>query len=570
MNSFINKIIISALSVSLTSAFASIDPEMEGMEVVSRDDGTFLIGSPTFYFDRALGAGGIHSESELWTPRKLHHRLLFNRLSVLPSWNPIETPSIWMKTGNELGDLIYQDFLTESKDRPINRTPILEGGFRTPLFHGLWATFRLFQDDHYCFYSARAYRMNQVDGSFSYFGENWPMFSSAYGGLGFTNDFVNASVLAGMEYIWIFTESSRWIPVQYKPRIEARADVGNFSTTFVYENAEYQNHRKKESGERKEVNGSIVYSCGENCQRGMLQLSAGLAFRFVDDDGVVYTGLANDRALWPFLEMRVRPSEQLKFDVMFGVNDRDWLVQDSVEYQIPVLEKMKITLGAKNMSGTRLNPIADTHEYFDGDTISLTANGKMNLLQAFVRFDDTLTNFIGFGLRGSFWAEHGAETFEADKYVKDGIYTFRHGDVSRINSWIKAVTGEFWIKLWYKDLLRFTALTGFERIDGKEKRFEVNPSEFFVSFNADWLIKKTFRISHSLRYRSDAEWNLRTNDPFVVKGDWYWDATFEQRFPKYGISLAGTIIQALGREMIETPNGEYSRIRFFCTAKKAF
>jgi hypothetical protein len=255
---------------------------------------------------------------------------------------------------------------------------------------------------------------------------------------------------------------------------------------------------------------------------------------------------------------------------MFGVNDRDWLIQDSVEYRLPVMEKMNVTVGAKNIAGTRLNPIADTHEYFDGDTISLTASGRMNLLQGFVGFEDSLTNFFSFGLRGSFWVEYGAETFETKEYVNENIYTFRHGDVARINSWIKGVTGEFWLKLWYKDLLKFTTLTGFERIDGKENRFEVNPSEFFVSFNADWLIKKTFRISHSLRYRSDAEWNLRSRDPFVVKGDWYWDATFEQRFPKWGITLAGTIIQALGDEVIETPNGNYSRVRFFCTAKKAF
>lgn len=569
MNSLLNKI-ISVLAVSACSAFATVDAEMEGMEVVSRDDGTFLIGSPTFYFDRALGAGGIHSESELWSPRKLHHRLLFNRLSVLPSWTPIETPSVWMKTGNETGDLIYQDFLVDKEDRPINRTPILEGGFRTPLIYGLWATFRLFQDDHYCFRSAYNYRKKIVDDNFSFFGENWPMFSSVYGGLGYTNDFVSASLLAGMEYMWIFTESSRWIPVRYKPRIEARAEIGNFSTTLAFENAEYQNKIRKETGERKEFNGSVVYNCGDNCRRGMLQLSAGLAFRFVDDAGVVYTGLKSDRVMWPFLEMRVRPSDRLSFDVMLGVNDRDWLVQDSVEYKIPVLEKMNLAVGAKNISGTRLNPIADTYEYFDGDTISLVASGRMNLLQGYVRFDDSLTKFLGFGIRGSFWAEHGAETFEATSYVDDKIYTFRHGDVTRINSWIKGVTGELWLKFWYKEMFNFTALTGFERIDGDDKRFEVNPSEFFVAFNADWLIKKTFRISHSLRYRSDAEWNLRTKDPYVVKGDWYWDATFEQRFPKYGLSFAGSIIQALGREMIETPNGDYSRVRFFCTAKKAF
>ena len=55
MNSFMNRI-ISVLAISACSVFASIDPEMEGMEVVSRDDGTFLIGSPTFFYDRALGS----------------------------------------------------------------------------------------------------------------------------------------------------------------------------------------------------------------------------------------------------------------------------------------------------------------------------------------------------------------------------------------------------------------------------------------------------------------------------------------------------------------------------------
>ena len=49
-------------------SYAAIDAEMEGMEAVSRDDGTFLVGGPTYQFDRILGAGGLHSESELWTP----------------------------------------------------------------------------------------------------------------------------------------------------------------------------------------------------------------------------------------------------------------------------------------------------------------------------------------------------------------------------------------------------------------------------------------------------------------------------------------------------------------------
>ena len=207
MQSCWKKILLLGVFAGVPAA-ASINAEMEGMEVDSRDDGTFLVGSPTYFFDRMLGAGGVHSESELWSPEKLRYRLLFNRFSVLPSWDPME-PSVWLKTGNELGDMIYQDFIT-SKNRPDNRTPILEGGFRSPSFKGFWATARMFQDDHFSS-KTRSVRHKKVDDEFSLFGENYPMFSSGYAGLGFTNASVNASALVGEEYLWLFGESSRWI-----------------------------------------------------------------------------------------------------------------------------------------------------------------------------------------------------------------------------------------------------------------------------------------------------------------------------------------------------------------------
>lgn len=562
---------LSALAFAAVMADAAIDPEMEGMEAVSRDDGTFLMGGPTFFFDRILGAGGIHSESELWTPQKLRDRLLFNRMSLLPSWDPKE-PSVWLKTGNELGDMIYQDVIT-GKDRPTNRTPILEGGFRSPSFKGFWATARGFQDDHY---SARtfSYRKKMVSDEFSLFGENYPMFSSIYGGVGFTNDFVNASVLAGEEYLWEYLESSRWMPVHMAPRVEARADFWNFQVTAAFEHAEYQDARVDESGDRNEVNGSVLYKCGDACQKGMFQLSAGIAFRFVSDDGDVYTGLDNDRVLWPFMQLRVQPLRWLRADVMFGMNDSDWLVQDSVEMGLPVpVKRLGVTIGVKNVSGTRLNPLADDEEYFDlkgvSDTIGLAPSGQMNLVQAYLAFADTMGS-VSLGGRASFWAEHGAETFDVEDFVKDGGFEFRYGDVSRIDSWIKGITGELWLDAWLEDWFKFRALGGFERIDGPTERFEVTPSEFFVAFTGDWLVRKSFRVSHSLRYRSDAQWNLRGHDALVVKGDWYWDATFEQQFPRLGLYLTGTLIHVLADEVVQVPNGDYDRLRFVCTVRKTF
>ena len=492
--------IFASVCLAALPAFALIEPETEGMEAVSRDDGTFLVGSPTYAFDRKNGAGGIHSESELWAPEKLRMRLLFNRLSETPSWTPHEA-SIWLRTGNELGDMIYQDPLYEKDDRPSNRTPILEGGFRSPAFMGLWATARLFQVDHYSDETMRT-RNRYVDDSFAWFGENWPMFSTAYGGLGYTNSLVNASVLAGEEYLWTYTATSRWVPAHYKPRVEARADIKDLSLTIAYEDIEYENRHKKEDGARKEVNGSVYYKCGKACEKGIFQIGAGMAFRAVDDEGAVFTELEEDRVAWPFMELRVQPMQRLTADVTFGVNERDWLVQDSIQFVAPAPENMGVVVGVKNISGSRLNPLADTKEFYDGHEIDLTADGQMNLIQAYASYVDTLGGFVSIGGRGSLWAEHGAETFDADEYEYLEKYwmNIRYGDVSRIDDWIKGVTAELWLNTWYRDMFKFTAMAGFEHIEGPVDNAEVTPAEFYTGFMGDWLLNKTFKISHSLPY----------------------------------------------------------------------
>lgn len=562
--------LILPLLLSAGIAAAQIPIEMDGMEYETRADGTFLIGGPTFAFDRVLGAGGVHSESELWTPAKLRDRLLFNRWSGTPSWTPLD-PGVWIKTGNELGDLIYQDFLTDKDDRPENRTPILEGGFRSPAFHGLWATARFFQDDHFCS-GAYAYRRDMVEGNYTHLGANWAMFSTAYGGLGYTNSFVNASVLAGEEYLWTYTATSRWIPSHYMPRVEARADIKDLSVTVAYEDIEYENLHKKEEGARKEVNGSVYYKCGKACEKGIFQIGAGMAFRAVEDEGTVYTELEEDRVAWPFMELRVQPVQRLTADVTFGVNERDWLVQDSIQFMAPAPENMGVVVGVKNISGSRLNPLADTKEFYDGREIDLTADGQMNLIQAYASYVDTLAGFVSIGGRGSLWAEHGAETFDVKEIYYRERYdlTTRYGDVSRIDDWIKGVTAELWLNTWYRDMFKFTAMAGFEHLEGPVDNAEVTPAEFYTGFMGDWLLNKTFKISHSIRYRSDAKWNLRSKNPMVVKGDWTWDASFSQMFPKYGISLTGTLMHVLADEVMETVNGGYDRIRFICQAKKTF
>ena len=555
------------LSMCASFAFASVDVETEGMEVAVRGDGTFLISSPTYYFDRIQGAGGIHSESELWNPSKLRERLLLNRFSITPSWNPL-APSIWVRTGNEVGDMIYQDALYDTDERPDNRTPLLEGGFRTPSFMGFWATARLFQVDHYSNENSRV-RRRQVSDEFSFFGANWPMFSTLYGGLGFTNDFIDASVLAGEEYLWIFGESSRWIPVFYSPRVEARADIGNLEVTLAYENAEYQNVKKKESGTRTEVNGSVYYKCGSFCKEQTYWFAAGAQFRKVEDEGTVYFGLEDDYVAWPFVQMQINLLDRITLDAMIGANNRDWLLQDSLELKIPIMAGLGVVVGEKNIAGTRLNPLADTEEFFDGDTMNLAPNGSMQLHELYLMGEDSVSVFR-LGARAAGWVEYGAESFDTTEFVKDDKLLYRHGDVSRINEWIEGVTGKAWFAIDYGKMFSFTAMGGFERIWGPTREFEVTPAEYFASFEGDWLLGGSIRIAHSINYRSDARWNLRSSNPMVIKGDWYWNATFEQQFPKYGLFLTGSLLHVLADEALQAPNGSYDRLRFICTVRKTF
>jgi hypothetical protein len=272
------------------------------------------------------------------------------------------------------------------------------------------------------------------------------------------------------------------------------------------------------------------------------------------------------------MELRVQPVQRLTADVTFGVNERDWLVQDSIQFMAPAPENMGVVVGVKNISGSRLNPLADTKEFYDEHEINLTADGQMNLIQAYASYVDTLAGFVSIGGRGSLWAEHGAETFDVKEIYYRERYdlTTRYGDVSRIDDWIKGVTAELWLNTWYRDMFKFAAMAGFEHIEGPVDNAEVTPAEFYTGFTGDWLLNKTFKISHSLRYRSDAKWNLRSQNPMVVKGDWAWDASFSQMFPKYGIILTGTLMHVLADENMETVNGGYDRIRFICQAKKTF
>lgn len=558
---------------AFSCAFADIAPETEGM-MDTRTDGTYLNASPTFVFDRSSKQGGIHSASEEWTPEKLRYRLFVNRISETPSWTPHE-PSVWLSVGNEIGDLMYQDArMSRAHESSPNRTPMLEAGFRSKSYSGLWATARYFQVDHYSKSTMNTRAKMVGTTSYSIFGENLPFFSTAYAGLGYTHSSFEAVMLAGHEYIWEMGESGRWIPVEYKPRAEARFDACYLHATFAFENAEYTLLKDKTVGNRKEFNGSV--KLGEDSlaqKKRMWNLALGVAFRAVDDSGAVPFGIKDDYVVFPFLEVSLNPTKRLQFAGFIGTSGREFASKDSVNLSFPEFSGVNANVGFKNHIASTLNPLGEDYEYFGSDTIHLRTDGLMQLHRAYADLRSRI-QFIELGMNFGGWIEKGAETFDVKSRKKDATekrpLVYRTGDVDRIDSWIRGISGEAEVALHYEKMLSLSARAGFERIEGSEERFEVNPAEEWVSIGAYWNLWNRFFVEHSWSYRSDAQWNLRTEDPFVVKGSWYWNASLTQNFPAYGLSLKATLIHSLGKSLTMVPNGGEDLTRFFCNIVKTF
>lgn len=561
------RLFVASLFFVIVSAFAQVLPETEGMEGVSRGDGTFLTASPTYVWDRPSGSDGIHSASELFSPEKLETRLLLNRFSITPSWEVLK-PGIWLSTGNEIGDMIYQDLLYDKKES--NRTPLLEGGFRSPNFHGFYATARYFQVDHYSSGMLRE-RLNMVGSrEFSWFGENLPFFSTLYAGLGYEQENLNASILAGQEYLWILGESGRWIPIEYSPRIVGNLQWGSLRSQLVYEKAEFQNKKKKESGSRSEVSGFVQYECGKLCEKGIFEAGGGVAFRVTDSEGNVNLALEDDFVIWPFFEFRFRPEKHFTAALSLGANEKDWLVQDSLEFYFTPGLDTDILVGVGSRVGSRLNPLAEDFEIWGKDTISLApSSGYFQMHRIYMDVSEKI-NAISLGAHLTGWIEEGAETFDTLSTSGSKSAPYRTGNVSRLEPWIYAFSGELRAAFRLGKLFSFETRGGIEKIEGPEKRFEVNPAEGFVSFFAKWNFNEYLLVSQSVNYRSDARWNLRSSDPLVIKGDWFWNISLEQNFPNYGLSLSGTLLHIIGNDFLEVPGGGIDRTRFFCSIRKFF
>lgn len=209
-------------------------------------------------------------------------------------------------------------------------------------------------------------------------------------------------------------ESGRWIPIEYKPRVDARFDFDDIHASVVYENAKFRNNSAGETGRRHEVNGS--FKLGEDSlsmSRDAWNFALGVAFRAVDDSGAVYFGLKDDYVIFPFLEYAFHPNNRLKIAGFAGTSGREFASKDSVNLGFAELFGAKANVGFKNHIASSLNPLGETYEYYDSDTLNLTADGFMQLHRAYLDVRGR-SEFFELGMNIAGWVEKGAETFDPD------------------------------------------------------------------------------------------------------------------------------------------------------------
>ncbi|MDR0517698.1 MAG: hypothetical protein LBH25_11700 [Fibromonadaceae bacterium] len=254
-------------------AYAQIQGEAPALTPFASEAGTYLIAMPSYTYSRAPGALGLNAEEETWRPDKWRNRQVFGRFVPIMDLETRQS-SIWFYTGNEIGDMLWQELQTKGEEP--NRTPMLYGGFATkPFLGGFYGMAEFNQIDHFSEATFEA-RKKRIDSQkFSWFGENLPAYSGVSGGFGYNGAgdfFKGASVLAGSEYLWAWNEE-QWVPIRISPRVEGNANF-YFMETEIELNTSSEKFQIQDSAAQTR-SGFGLRLKGENSGGGLYASRAG-------------------------------------------------------------------------------------------------------------------------------------------------------------------------------------------------------------------------------------------------------------------------------------------------------
>ena len=325
------------------TSFAQIQGETPALTPFANELGTHLIAMPTYTYSRMPGALGLEAEEEIWRPDKWRNRRIFGRFVPIMDWEAKQN-SIWFYTGNEIGDELWRELSTASKEP--NATPMLYGGVATPPFGGFYAVAQFNQIDHFSEATFETRKKRLSSQKFSWFGENLPAYSGVYGGFGYnsTGDFFkNASILTGSEYLWAWNKEE-WVPIRISPRTEANAgfyfmekEIELYAATEKFQIQDSAAENRKNFGMRVK---------GENTGAGMY------ANQIEDNEYIMVWLDFNHNFLQHFTNKGVIEFYPQKS----GATDTlELAITDSLEYKIDISETTDLIIGILlGMNGVKL------------------------------------------------------------------------------------------------------------------------------------------------------------------------------------------------------------------------
>ncbi|HSQ42266.1 MAG TPA: hypothetical protein VLM37_08320, partial [Fibrobacteraceae bacterium] len=196
-----------------------IPAEVPSMDSLMNPTASTAIASPVVWWERPADQSGVWGRTP---PSQIDDpdwgTLLSNQELPIRRW-AFPEPGIRIQVGNEVGDYLLQE--AAEGPNPTNRTPTIETWVASPIWHGAQAFAELRQVDHFgeALRTERAQavgseNMDDPDGRFAWFGENYPGYSSLRGGLSLQGAWGTGNLMVGQEYLWLLGAGDQWYGIK--------------------------------------------------------------------------------------------------------------------------------------------------------------------------------------------------------------------------------------------------------------------------------------------------------------------------------------------------------------------
>ena len=460
---------------------------------------------------------------------------------------------VQFKTGNEVGDPLHQELVTEGPFR--NHTPLIYG-------HIVFENFGLVfdQPDHFAprNTSYRLSKMNQsefhknIDGNLSWFGENVPHFSMVkhYGLI----DVVGLKALYQISSGWNWNVdeiSQKQIPMK-KNKFDMEVEYADYSLngSLMHEegaglletvNYEYDvglNLENENNGSR--INIGVTWSEKKNSS----YINYDLEYEYVNAYDTIRAVVETDQRelnIGSKFYMQTKDYEKKLYGgINLGLgNTKGYGVEYSGEFKkgFNGLDFQNVVFQVKPFLGVKGSP-----RYKLKFDVGVSPNFQLG--NSYFDLDST-QNIKGY-----------IERYGSYKYVQKSGFGFK------INSMVSQSYRHFF-KFWNENQFDY-------RGEEWDENLDYSPPKFISFLGLDIVSPTNLKVSTSLKYRTSYTLRNYTAEEFKVEDQWTVNLSITQYFLSRDLKFAAHFLDILGEEALEHPNGGLNRFRLFVEAAYLF